>query len=245
MTFADVVKTTPSTIDKLIYSYTEAAYPPHMESLRLWSIQAKYALLLRFEVSTHPTTESDRNPESTESKTGTYFVISTPINHVHGIFSRSTRVYLAIHKDDFEAKKFHPTFFRTLKLSWQTVLRHPEYDFYQRAKLRNGGNPIKYLANAITGGRVKSTLQRNGRFIYGERATADSGAQARFISPLHIESVIGESHAEYIEPRNTEDYCNGMRELHWIIFENVGKPLQAFVDVRQPIQALRDALEGV
>jgi hypothetical protein len=227
-------------IHNCAYSHVKLAYPPQMDLLRLRSVQAKHAFrFIHVDIEMTnilvSTPENTRNPESSNGRPGTYFVISSP-------FSRSTRVYLAIHKDDFEAKIFHRTIYRTPKLSWQSVLRHLEYDFYQEPKLSNTAFAIKHLAHAITGGRVKSNIQKNERFIGCARRIAGSRAQASFTLPLRIKSVIGGSNTE---PGETlQEHFNGIHEPH-IVLENVGKPLQAFADIREPIRELGDALEGV
>jgi hypothetical protein len=73
---------------------------------------------------------------------------------------------------------------------------------------------------------------------------SDSKARATFVSSLHIEQAIHENKIEIIGPGVLEQYCNGVRELRWILFENVGRSLHVFVDIMEPVQALCDALEG-
>jgi hypothetical protein len=154
-------------------------------------------------------------------------------------------VCLAISEADFDSGNITTGSLRTLKLSWQSVTRRPEIEFYQEATTRNGGRPIEHLAKTIAGSRFISTLQKDGRFIQCEMLGADFKARVTFVSPLPIEQAIYEVNTEYVETRDAlEGYCNGVRELQWILFEDVGKPLHAFVDIMEPVQAICDALEG-
>jgi hypothetical protein len=241
-TFSGVETQQEKALEKLAQLYIDHAYPQHMKSLRRWLIKAKHSALLRFEVP------NDSHLIKTSSEgTNTYYIISHPINHVHGIFSRSTRVYLAISKADFDAGNFDAGNLRTLKLSWQSVLRHPEIYFYEQAHSRNNGVPIKYLAQAIAGGSFESTLQKNGRFLRCGRDTPEATeVWASFVSPLPTQLVVESNSTKYFKVKDLpEECCENMRELQWIIFKDVGKPLHAFEDIRTPIQALSHALEGM
>lgn len=183
----------------------------------------------------------DREPTSRA-----YVVLSHPINRIHGIFSRGTRVCLAVSEAEFDSGNITAGSLRALKMSWQLAIGRAEIELYQEAITRNGGQQIEHLAKVIAGGSFKSSLQRDGRFIQCERTATASKTRVSFVSPLPLEQAITESNPEYFETGETfeEDRADA-RELQWILFEDVGKPLHAFVDIMEPIQALCDALEGV
>jgi hypothetical protein len=112
-----------------------------------------------------------------------------------------------------------------------------------KAKTRNNGDSIKYLVQAISGGSIESTLQKNGRFL---RCGTDASEKrwASFVSPLFMEPGVEENTAHVPITGPPEVYCQGMRELQWILFKDVGKRLQAFNNLRTLVQALSDAIDG-
>jgi hypothetical protein len=168
-TFRSTVEKTPDVVEKMelmIERYATSAYL-QMEERRKWSTNAKNGLLLRFIVDTHMNTfhRTHDGAHEDEPTAQAYVVLSYPLNHIHNIFSRGTRVCLAISEVDFGSGNFTTSSLRTLKLSWQSATRQSELTFYEEAIVRNGGRPIKHLLKAIAGASLISTLQRDGRFI--------------------------------------------------------------------------------
>lgn len=141
-------------------------------------------------------------------------VVSHPIWHGKGIYSRNTRCYLAIEQKPFTRQSdLTIEDLHMLKITSPFSSRLHESHFFGHSEDKVAINI--YLAKMLSGGSIMATKQQNGIFLPHNNNTSDQDG-----SNLNC------------------------REVRWILLKQVGERISGFQSVKELLQVIRDAIEG-
>ncbi|KAG8811554.1 hypothetical protein FRC17_002403 [Serendipita sp. 399] len=176
-----------------------------------------------FNVERHSKDWRDRPVPLAKKAPKEIVVLSVPIAHSTSMISRGTRCYLVFDSALVEKKDIWGSaeaveimgHVHTMKTSWISPSRDPEYGFYQKVAERTAGNKKptpKHLATMLAGGCIRSSKQKY--------SMSPNSAKASSTTP----SV-------------------GPRRINWILMKEVGKPLGRFRNTKNFLMAIRDIVE--
>ncbi|KAG8751169.1 hypothetical protein FRC14_008094 [Serendipita sp. 396] len=151
-------------------------------------------------------------------------VLSVPIAHQTRIKSRGTRCYLAFDYALVDGNPFYKMLNKeimkhvhTLKTSWVSPLRSPEFEFYQKAIARQADAKAKgikfedfHLATMLSGGYIEGSLQD-----YSREHKSGMGSQKELPS-------------------------QNARQINWLLMKEVGRPIGTFQNGREFLEVIRD-----
>ncbi|KAG8812041.1 hypothetical protein FRC17_002220 [Serendipita sp. 399] len=150
-------------------------------------------------------------------------VLSVPIAHSTSMISRGTRCYLVFDSALVEREDIWRStdaveimsHVHTMKTSWISPSRDPEYGFYQMVTDRaadNGVSRPEHLANMLAGGCIQNSKQ--------SYSVPPKNSNAPF-----------------------DTHTVGPRAINWILMKEVGKPLGRFKDTKRFLSAIRNIVE--